>query len=157
MISEFEGGGNIAELIDKIVENFKESKALKEDIAASVVTYAIFIAALVIVIAPLLFALSFNLLTIILGFVAKLAAATSRAESLPFAFKEVAVNPDAFKYFSIAAISVISFFSSLIMSIVEKGSIKSGLKYIPIFLASSLVMYFIFMNILSVVFKNIAI
>lgn len=155
MISEFESGGNIADLIDKIVYNFKEARALKEDISASVVAYTIFIAALVIVIAPLLFSLSFHLLIIILGFVTKLAAVTSRAESLPFTFTQVAVDPDNFRYFSIAAISVISFFSSLIVSIVEKGSIKSGLKYIPIFLGSSLAMYFVFMGLLSLVFRNI--
>ena len=156
MISEFESGGNIAELIDKIVENFKKTRSLKEDISASAVTYTIFIAALVIVIAPLLFSLSFHLLMIILGFTTKLAAATSRVESLPFTFTQVAVDPSDFRYFSIAAISVISFFSSLIVSIVEKGNIKNGLKYIPIFLASSLIMYFVFMKILSAVFKNIA-
>jgi len=155
MISEFESGGNIAELIDRIVENFKEARSLKEDISASVVAYTIFIAALVIVIAPLLFSLSFHLLIIILGFVTKLAAVTSRVESLPFTFTQVAVDPDNFRYFSIAAISIISFFSSLIVSIVEKGSIKSGLKYIPIFLSSSLAMYFVFMGLLSLVFRNL--
>lgn len=157
MISELESGGNISDLIDKIVENFKEARSLKEDISTSVVAYTIFIAALVIVIAPLLFSLSFHLLIVILGFVTKLTAATSRVEVLPFAFSQVGVDPNNFKYFSIAALSVISFFSSLIMSIVEKGNIKSGLKYIPIFLASSLILYFIFMSILSLVFGNISI
>ena len=128
---------------------------MKEDISASVVAYTLFIAVLVIAIAPLLFSLSYNLLIIILGFATKLTAATSRVESLPFAFTGVTVDPNNFRYFSIAAISVISFFSSLIVSIVEKGSIKSGLKYIPIFLASSLVMYFVFMGLLSLVFRNI--
>ena len=155
MISELEGGGNVADLIDKIVDSFKETKSLKEDISASSAAYTIFIAVIVIFIAPLLFSLSFHLLIIIISFVAKLSVTTSRVESLPFTFTKVVVDPDNFKLFSIMAISTISFFSSLIVSIVEKGNIKSGLKYIPIFLIGSLFMYFVFMNILSMVFSSI--
>ncbi|MEK6868634.1 MAG: type II secretion system F family protein, partial [Nanoarchaeota archaeon] len=69
MISELESGGKISDLIDNIVKNIKETKALKEEISASAISYIIFIAAIVIVISPLLFSLSFHLLKIILSFV----------------------------------------------------------------------------------------
>ena len=156
MISELEGGGNIADLIDRIVENFKETKSLKEDISASVVAYTIFIGAMVIFIAPLLFSLSYHLLVMILSFVSKLTLATSRVAYIPTPFKNVGVDPNNFKIFSIAALSIISFFSSLIVSIVEKGNIKAGLKYIPIFLLGSLFMYFVFLNMLSIVFTSVS-
>jgi len=154
MISELESGGQIADLIDKIVDNIKETKVLKEEISASAVAYTIFMAAIVIFIAPLLFSLSFHLLIVILNFVSRLTAATGRTGALPFSIGDVVVSPDSFRYFSIAAIGVISFFSSLIVSIVEKGNIKSGLKYIPI-LISSLVLYFVFMKVLSAVFSGL--
>lgn len=154
MISELESGGDIADLIDKIVDNFKETKSLKEDISASAVAYTMFIAAIVIFIAPLLFSLSFHLLNIILDFMSKMSVGTARVGTLPIAFGEVTVNPDTFRYFSIAALTIISFFSSLIVSIVEKGNIKSGLKYIPIFMLGSLFMYFVFMKILTAVFSG---
>jgi pilus assembly protein TadC len=157
MISELKSGGQVANLIDKIVENIKELKVLKEEISASAVAYSIFIAAIVIVISPLLFSLSFHLLTIVLSFISKLTVVTGRAGSLPFSISEVGINPDDFKYFSIMAITTISFFSSLMVSIVEKGNIKSGLKYIPIFLLGSLTLYFIFMKVLGLVFSGIAI
>jgi hypothetical protein len=155
MISELESGGQIADMIDKIVDNIKETKVLKEEISASAVAYTIFMAAIVIVISPLLFSLSFHLLIVILNFVSRLTAVTGSTGTLPFSVSEVVVNPDSFRYFSIAAIAVISFFSSLIVSIVEKGNVKSGLKYIPIFLISSLIFYFIFMKILSLVFSGL--
>jgi hypothetical protein len=155
MIGELESGGQIANLIDEIVANIKETKVLKEEISASAVAYIIFMAAIVIFIAPLLFALSYNLLTVILGFISKLSVATTRGGVLPFTISGVTIEPDNFRYFSIAALSVISFFSSLIVSIVEKGNIKSGLKYIPIFLFGSLIFYFIFMKILGLVFSGL--
>ena len=157
MISELKSGGQIADLIDRVVDNIKDIKVLKEEISASAVTYMIFISAIVIFIAPLLFALSFNLLIVILGFVTKLSTATSGATLLPFDVGESSVDPDDFRFFSIMSLVIISFFSSLIVSIVEKGHIKSGLKYIPIFLFSSLALYFIFMKILTGVFSGIAI
>jgi pilus assembly protein TadC len=155
MITELESGGQIANLIDRIVKNIKETKVLKEEISASAVAYIIFIATIVIVIAPLLFSLSFHLLIVILNFVSRLSAATGRAGALPFSVTEVVIKPETFKYFSIAAISTISFFSSLIVSIVEKGSIKSGLKYIPIFMLGSLLFYLVFMKVLGLVFSGL--
>ena len=156
IVTELESGGEIAGMIDRIVTNIKETRFLKEEISASAVAYMIFISSIVIVIAPLLFALSFNLLTIILGFVSKLSSTTAKVGALPFTVSQVAMDPTSFKYFSIATIITISFFSSLIVSIVEKGNIKSGLKYIPIFTISALVMYFIFMKILGMVFSGMA-
>lgn len=154
IVTELESGGEIAGLIDRIVTNIKETRVLKEEISASAVAYMIFIAAIVVVIAPLLFSLSFNLLMIILGFVSKLSAATARAGALPFTVSQVTIDPTSFWYFSMAALVTISFFSSLIVSIVEKGNIKSGLKYIPIFVISALIMYFVFMKVLGIVFSG---
>ncbi len=93
MITELESGGQIANLIDRIVKNIKETKVLKADISASAVAYIIFIAAIVIVIAPLLFSLSFHLLIVILNFVSRLSSATGRAGALPFSVSEVAIKP----------------------------------------------------------------
>lgn len=155
MISELESGGKISDLIDNIVKNIKETKALKEEISASAISYIIFIAAIVIVISPLLFSLSFHLLKIILSFVSRLAGTATG--NLPFSVSSITVDPNSFKYFSMAAIATIAFFSSLIVSIVEKGNIKSGLKYIPIFMIGSLFFYFVFMNILGFVFSGIVV
>lgn len=155
MRSELESGGKITDLIDNVVKNIKETKALKEEISASAISYVIFISAIVIVISPLLFALSFHLLVIILNFVGRLAGTTTTG--LPFSISAISVEPASFRYFSIAAIATISFFSSLIVSIVEKGNVKSGLKYIPIFLIGSLVLYFLFVNILGFAFSGIVV
>ena len=155
IISEAEGGGNVAELIDKIVDNLKENKALKDEMSASAIAYVIFISIIVIVVSPLLFALSFHLLILITNFITKISLATQRVSSLPFAFTKVNVNPQDFRIFSMASIFVIAFFSSLIVSIVEKGDMKSGLKYIPIYVFGSMALYFVFMRILGTALTGI--
>ena len=155
IISEVESGGNVAELIDRLVDNLKETRVLKNELSASAIAYIIFISVIVIVISPLLFALSFHLLILLLNFIGKLSAATQKVTALPFLFSKSNIDPNNFKIFSIITIVVISFFSSLIVSIVEKGDIKGGVKYIPIYVFGSMALYFIFMKILSTLFAGI--
>ncbi len=156
MISELESGGNIAELLDRLVENLKETKELKNELSASAIGYVIFISVIVILISPLLFALSYQLLIMTLGFIGKFSAATQRASNLPFKFSGVGVNPSDFKNFSLLAILVISFFSSMIVAIVEKNDIKGGIKYIPIYVIGSITIYFFFTKMLGFLFAGIA-
>jgi len=48
-------------------------------------------------------------------------------------------------------------FSSMIIAIIEKGDLKSGLKYIPMLLVSSLTVYFIATGIFGYLFGSIAV
>jgi pilus assembly protein TadC len=155
IISELESGGNVAELIDRIVENMKQTKILKSDMVASATSYIMFISVIVVVIAPLLFALSYTLLIVLSNFISNISTATQNVPNIPFTFKEVAVDMENFRTFSISAISIISIFSSMIVSIVEKNEIRGGIKYIPLYVAGSLFFYFVFMNILSALFSGL--
>lgn len=155
IVSEVESGGNVAELIDRLVDNLKETKELKDEMSASAIAYVIFISIIVIVISPLLFALSFNLLKVLVGFISKLSSTTQSVSAMPFVFSKISVNVEDFRKFSMIALFVISLFSSLIVAIVEKGQIKSGIKYIPIYVIGSACFYFIFMKILSLALSGI--
>ena len=52
------------------------------------------------------------------------------------------------------ALSIISIFSGMLISIIERGNIKGGLKYIALFLIISLVMFFVFLSFLGGVFSE---
>lgn len=155
MISEVESGGNVSELIDRIVSNLKETKELKDELSASAIAYIIFISVIVIAISPLLFALSYHLLLLITSFIGEISSATQRVSSLPFSFSNANVDPADFRTFSLVAIFVISLFSSLIVSIVEKGDMKGGVKYVPIYVFGSMALYFLFTKLLGMVFVGI--
>lgn len=155
IIGEVDSGGKITVIVDKVIENIRKTKALKEEMAAATLTYMIFIGVTVIIIAPGLFALSFQLLKIMMGFASKLS--TTNTAALPINFSSISLNPNDFMTFSIGAIILIALFSSMIISIIEKGDIKGGIKYIPMFLISSLFFYFLFMFILGAVFKGLVV
>ncbi len=151
IVSEIHAGGKVANILDQIVVNMKKTKALKDELTASVLTYMIFIGAIVIFISPLLFALAYNLLIVISKVAALLAntASTGQTPGLLSNVGNINVNKDDFIWFSRIALGVIALFSSMIVSIIEKGDIFSGVKYIPIFIVSAEVFYIIAFNIMT--------
>jgi pilus assembly protein TadC len=157
IIGEIESGGRIVDVIDKVIGNLRKTRLLKEEMAASTVTYMIFIGAIVMVIAPALFALSGQLLKIIIGFSAKLGSMPSGggAISMPIALGGVALDPKKFMWFAQGAIISIGVTSAFIISIIEKGDVKGGLKYIPLFVIVSLIIYHILSLVLAGVFGSI--
>ncbi len=155
IIGEITSGGKIVVVIDKVIDSLKKTRALKEEMAAATIAYIIFIGAIVIVISPALFALAYQLLQIILGFTSSLGGAissTSAGSSLNFSND---LDISNFKNFSIFALAIIATGSSMIISIIEKGDIRNGLKYIPLFVFGSLIFYLIFMVILASLFGGL--
>ncbi len=152
IMSELESGGNIADLLDRVVEKLKETKALKDDMSAAITSQVIFISIIVIVLSPLLFALSFYLLTILIKFVSRVAQTSQGLGTISLSMSKNSINPEDYKRFSLLANSVIALFSSLIVAIVEKGNIKSGVKYIPIYVSGSILFYFIFLKVFGAIF-----
>ena len=147
---EIISGGSITGVIDNLVSDLKKTKALKAEMTAATLTYMIFMAAIVIVIMPALFALSKQLLGILLKFGTRIGTSFQSATAATmFRFTVAEIEPFHFQVFSIGAISIIAVFSSMIISTIEKGDIRGGLKYIPLFLLGALIMYFIFSTILD--------
>jgi pilus assembly protein TadC len=157
IIGEVESGGKIVGVIDKVIHSLKRTKALKAEMTAATVSYMIFIGAVVVAVAPALFALAFQLLNIITSFTSSLGdslAGASTSIAIPIDFS-AEVETDNFRTFSVMALATISICSSMIISIIEKGDIRGGIKYIPLFTLTSIALYFIAMVVLGNLFGNI--
>lgn len=160
IVSEVEAGGSIAAVIDRIILNLRKVSVLKEEMAAQTVTYMVFVGAIVMLIAPALFALSAQLITIINSFASRMSEALAgTAVSIGTITIGTGTSVDVadFRVFSFFALGVISLFSAMIISIIEKGDIRGGLKYVPVFLVVSLVMYYVFTLILDHLFSGLVI
>jgi len=150
IISQIQSGGEISDIIDRIVVDLKKTKSLKEEMSASVLTYMIFIAAIVVFISPVLFGLSYALLNVISGITQLLGDSFSGSDSPMPDFGSSSIDPEQFVWpFSVLAISITSIGSSMIISIIEKGNIKGGIKYVPMFLVSSLCIYWIALKVMG--------
>lgn len=156
IVGEIRSGGKVVTVIDKVIESLKKTKALREEMSAATVSYMIFIGAVVVVIAPALFALAFQLLNIIIGFTHSLGSSLSSTGNINMPLNlNVQIDVMNFKKFSVMALATIGICSSMIISIIEKGDIRGGLKYIPLFTISSVGLYFLFSVLLTSVFGNI--
>jgi hypothetical protein len=154
IIGELESGGKIADVIDRVIINLKKTKSLKEEMAASTLTYMIFISSLVMFVMPVLFALSFVLFNVITSFLTNISTTMTNTPTTLISLSKPSININDYKIFMVLSISIISVASGGIISVIEKGSLRSGIKYIPMYWVVSLVMYFLSMTILSAFFGN---
>jgi len=157
IIEGMKGGGKTVDVIDRVIETIEETKELKAEMSATNLSYVIFVAIIVVFVAPGLFTLSFQFLTVLQGISGKIGTVTGGAASgaaMPINFGNISVDPSVFQGFSINALLLISFFSALMISIIQNGSIKAGVKYIPILMIASHVMYRVMMLAAGSVFSG---
>ena len=161
IIEGMKSGSEIADLIEGVIENIEETRQIKEEMKTANMTYIIFITFVVIVITPVLSTLSYQFLMVLKSFGARLGPSTAQMAgsggigSVFGNLSQISVEPEQFKTFSRQAIAVIAFFSSLIVSIINQGSIKSGIKYIPFFILGAELVYYAAMIIAASIFGSI--
>ena len=140
-----EAGGEIGDLLNRIASNIQEQKAMLKEMSANVTTYVIFITFATVVAAPFLFALSGVLIEVVQNLGSALGGTTNAAATagIPLTFSGTGVTPSDFKVFAIVSLTITSLFSAMMISTIKKGNIKSGVKYIPIFILTSLTLYIV--------------
>ena len=149
IIAGLKSGGEMAVLLSKISQNIKEASLIKKEIAASVMTYVIFIVSATIIAAPVLFALSTELLTVIKQITSRIHLDNTAGVSglFSFNFSGDSISIDSFKRFSLLVLVISSSFTAMITSTIRKGTVKDGMRYIPIFIAVSVIIYLIFTTV----------
>ena len=156
IIEGVKSGGEIATLIDKVVDNIRETKLLNADMVATNTTYVIFISFIVVIIAPALFALSNQFLVILQTLSGKIGFGLAKsAVTLPINIQNLTITLDEFVLFSRIAVCVVAFCSSMIVSEITRGDIKGGLKYIPIYMIAALFSYSFFSITLKSLFGGL--
>jgi hypothetical protein len=138
--SEIISGGKVADVLDQLVASLRKTRELKKEMSATALSYMIFMSVIVLLVTPALFALSKQLLVILIGLGTKISGSVSGGASV-FSFTAPEIEEGSFHLFAMAAVGMIAIFTSVIISIIEKGDIKGGLKYLPVFLVGSVLMY----------------
>jgi len=140
ILDAYQGGGGLAEIIDRIAENLEVIHYLKKNAIASVANYVIFTTIVSLLIAPLLFALSYNLLWLIKTLMNRIIVTGTAPAFMNIATK-LDISFTDFKLFSRIGIAVISGSSASIIGIIRKGSLKGAPVLILLFVLISLVTY----------------
>ena len=144
LIEGIESGGEIGELLVKVATNIEDQKIMVKEMSANVTTYVIFITFASIVAAPFLFALSGVLIEVLHNISGSLAGSgMSESSRIGITFSGSGIELADFKIFAMTSLTITAIFSAMIISMIKKGNVKEGAHNVPIFIAVSLILYFI--------------
>jgi Flp pilus assembly protein TadB len=149
LVEGMRAGGELGDLLNKISSNIQETTLMKKEMAANVTTYVIFISFATVVAAPFLFGMAYQLITVIQEVFSRVDIAPGAVSGFTVSISEGVISLADFKTFAIFSLIVTSFFSALIISTIKKGNIKGGVKYIPAFMASSVVIFLLVVRVFS--------
>lgn len=145
LIEGLEAGGEIGDLLNRIALNIQDIKTMRKEMAANIAAYTIFIAFATVLAAPFLFSLAGVLIRVIstLGSSVGGLGSTSQSAGIALSFSGTGIAYSDFRIFAIVSLIITSFFSASIIATIKKGDIKTGFKYIPIFMAITIIIYLI--------------
>ncbi len=144
LVEGLDAGGEIGDMLNRIASNIQENQLTRRDMAESVTTYVIFITFATIVAAPMLFALSFELLTVVTTLSADLNFSEQAVgASIPIKFSTEGIKLEDFRVFVFTNLIITSIFSALIAATIQKGNVKAGVKSIPMFVILTLSLFFV--------------
>lgn len=136
-------GGQLVSLLEENAIDIRRKQAIKKEIKANIIMYGIFIVFSGILGAPVLYALSLYLITTLSSIgTSQIASTEVMSRGVPLFKGGVAVSPDFLFAFSVVSIIITTFFSGLIIGLIETGKEKGGIKYIPIFMIIALLVFF---------------
>ena len=143
MIAEgIRSGGNFSSLLEETANDIRRTQILRKEMKANVMMYVIFIFFAGCLGGPILYSLSAFLIDTI-GSIGASVTVPAVAMKTPFLkMGTVSVPMEFLQTFSLIAISLTTIFSGLIIAMISTGRGKTGIKYIPIFFAIALAVYF---------------
>jgi hypothetical protein len=153
LVEGMQRGGNIANLLDGLSDDIRQNKILKKEVQAFVMVYAIFIFFAAGIGAPLLYGISSYLVETMKELGGSINVNTPMPGSVKFmAFTGIKVETEFLMLYMISAITVTSVFGGLIMGLIQEGSEKAGLKFIPILFIISITMFFLVRTFVTKIF-----
>lgn len=148
-------GGELTRLLEQTAEDIRNTRILKKEVSAQVTVYAIFIFFATAIGAPFLYGIS----TFLAGTMTKLGKLTNIEQvALPksalITIHKVSIDPNFLSNYSLAALTITSIFGGILIGLLLDGSEKSGIKFIPIMLIMSLLIFFVVKLVIAQNFVN---
>ena len=136
-------GGQLVSLLEENAVDIRRKQAIKKEVKANIIMYGIFIVFAGVFGAPVLYALSLYLITTLTSMSsASIAATEVMSRGVPFFSGGVKISTDFLFGFSVVSIMITTFFSGLIIGLIDTGREMGGIKYVPIFMIIALVVFF---------------
>ncbi len=137
-------GGNIASLLDELANDIRQTRILRKEVKAIVMMYAMFIFFAAGIGAPLLYGISTFLVETMQEMGSRVTVQQTFTGGMKFmTFQGIAIDPEFLYLYVSLSLGVTSFFGALLIGLIQEGSERAGLRYIPILIAMSLSIFFL--------------
>ena len=145
LVQGINSGGDLAELLETTSSDLRRFSSVRKDVNATLLLYQLFIFAAATFGAPLLYAVTNFLVTILFRIrtSASVEAAPEGLQTTSTLLGASLLSPDIVFWFSIAAIIITSVFAALAGGVIAKGKESEGYSSIPLFIALSLAVFFL--------------
>ncbi len=136
-------GNNMANLLDDLAKDIRETRMLRNDLVTKTKTYTAFILFTVLFGTPTLLSISIHFVTMISGFSAVSGAApvTNAAFDVGFSSGAVAIQPAFLIMISYVMLVVTAVLASMLLGVIMKGKMTSGFKYAPALVAGVIAIF----------------
>jgi len=153
LVEGMQRGGNMANLLDGLSDDIRQTKILKREVQAFVMMYAIFIFFAAGIGAPLLYGIS----SFLVETMKEIGGTTETTAALPgsmkfMAFSGIKVETQFLMLYMVSALSITSVFGGLIMGLIQSGTEKAGLKFIPVLFGISITVFFLVRMLVTNIF-----
>ena len=140
-----ETGGQVSQLLESSAKDVQKSLRLREEIAANVKMYSLFIIIASVIGAPVLFSVSVHLTE---ETSSMWASDTINFENLPsggggFTPQQPSFRPEFFADFAVVALIISNMFAAMLISEIKNGNIKDGIKFAPIYTIIAVAVFFL--------------
>jgi len=153
-------GGAMADLLEQLSKDIRMELLVQKEIAGQLFMYSIFIAFVGLIAAPVLYALTSQMIVVTNKVWNGILA--SNPGGLPttgISFLRPSpphITSNTYDIFAIIAVMIITGFASLIMSSISSGSTVKGMRLLPVFIIIGIAIFFVVGNSIATVFSSIA-
>ncbi len=159
MIEAIQYGGGMTDLLNQVAKDLRNQQIIQKEISGQLFMYTIFIAFAALVGAPVLYALTTQMITITDTVWAGIlkqnpgGLPTTGVSFLKPSPPKISINE--YRDFAVTAIILITGFGAFITSAISSGSIIKGLRYMPLFLVVGVLIYIVVSTVIAGVFGTI--
>ena len=136
-------GGQLVALFEETAADIRRIETIKKDIKANILMYGIFIGFASCIGAPVLYSLSSFLVNTISALGSSVSIPETMASQSRMLSFGVSISSEFLFLFSVLAIVITSVFGGIIIGLIGTGKEKTGIKYVPMLLITSLSIFFI--------------
>ncbi len=153
-------GGGMTDLLNQIAKDIRNQHMVQREISGQLFMYTIFIAFAALIGAPVLYALTSQMIgvtdTVWAGILKQNPGGLPTAGVSFLRPSPPKITVEAYHNFALASVILICGFGAFIVSAISTGSVLKGLRYLPAFLLVGLGVFFVVSSLIGGIFTSIS-